>query len=194
MTNEEVQLKDKIVRQAIQSVRKNKKVDVVSLVAISNELGVDFSEVTKYFNSMEDIFLDQQKKDWKKTHKFLNKKMNAAKTVGDFKNIFDSFLGKFVDDLGPDADLHWEVCSFIPICLEFREKNKQELTRKLKTIIKRGWPGKPADVLDRQTDLCILSFFGFVDHIVHMHKTDRSKILKDFRNMLNLHLQDRLFF
>ena len=194
MTKEEVQLKDKIVRQAIQSVRKNKKVDVVSLVAISNELGVDFSEVTKYFNSMEDIFLDQQKKDWKEIHKFLNKKMKAAKTVGDFKNIFDSFLGKFVDDLGPDADLHWEVCSFIPICLEFREKNKQELTRKLKTIIKRGWPGKTANVLDRQTDLCILSFFGFVDHIVHMRKTDRSKILKDFRNMLNLHLQDRLFF
>ena len=194
MTGEETQLKDKIVKQAIRSVRKDKKVGEVSLLSLSRELDVEFLEVTKYYASMEDIFLDQQKDNWKQTHKSLNKKIKKAKTPGDFKSVFDSFLEDFVSDLGPDADLHWEVCSFIPICLEFREQNKKVLTGKIKTVIKRGWPGKTSNVLDRQTDLVILSFYGFIDHIVHKPKTERAKILKDFRNMLNLHLQDRLFF
>ncbi len=194
MTGEETQLKDKIVKQAIRSVRKDKKVDEVSLLSLSRELDVEFLEVTKYYASMEDIFLDQQKDNWKQTHKSLNKKIKKAKTPGDFKSVFDSFLEDFVSDLGPDADLHWEVCSFIPICLEFREQNKKVLTGKIKTVIKRGWPGKNSNVLDRQTDLVILSFYGFIDHIVHKPKKERAKILKDFRNMLNLHLQDRLFF
>ena len=194
MTGEETQLKDKIVKQAIRSVRKDKKVDEVSLLSLSRELDVEFLEVTKYYASMEDIFLDQQKDNWKQTHKSLNKKIKKAKTPGDFKSVFDSFLEDFVSDLGPDADLHWEVCSFIPICLEFREQNKKVLTGKIKTVIKRGWPGKNSNVLDRQTDLVILSFYGFIDHIVHKPRIERTKILKDFRNMLNLHLQDRLFF
>ena len=194
MTGKETQLKDKIVKQAIRSVRKDKKVGEVSLLSLSRELDVEFLEVTKYYASMEDIFLDQQKDNWKQTHKSLNKKIKKAKTPGDFKSVFDSFLEDFVSDLGPDADLHWEVCSFIPICLEFREQNKKVLTGKIKTVIKRGWPGKNSNVLDRQTDLVILSFYGFIDHIVHKPKKERAKILKDFRNMLNLHLQDRLFF
>jgi len=194
LKNKEKQLKDKIVKQAIQSFRKNKKVDEFSLLSLSKELDVDFLDLTKFYASMEDIFLDQQKKNWKQTYKSLNKKIKKSKNPGDFKNVFDSFLEDFVSNLGPDADLHWEVCSFIPICLEFREQNKKVLTGKIKTVIKRGWPGKTSNVLDRQTDLVILSFYGFIDHIVHKPKTERAKILKDFRNMLNLHLQDRLFF
>ena len=194
MKNIQIQLKNKIVKQAISSVRKDHRVDEVSLLSISKELNVDFSEITKYYTSMEDIFLEQQKKNWKSIHKSLNRKTKKAKTPGDFKKVFDTFLEDFVSDLGPDADLHWEVCSFIPVCLEFREANKRVIAGKIKNIIKRGWPGKTDNVLDRQTDLFILSFYGFIDHVVHKPVKERAKILKDFRNMLNLHLQDRLFF
>ena len=194
MSRKEIELKDKIVKQAISSVRKDRKVDVVSLLAISKELNVDFYEVTKYYTSMEDIFLEQQKKNWKSTFKMLDKRLKKAKNPGDFKSLFDKFLEDFVSDLGLNADLHWEVCSFIPVCLEFRVKNKNRLAVKIRNIIKRGWPGKTDNVLDRQTDLFILSFFGFIDHVVHKPVKEREKILKDFRNMLNLHLQDRLFF
>ena len=194
MKNKQIQLKNKIVKQAISSVRKDHRVDEVSLLSISKELNVDFSEITKYYTSMEDIFLEQQKKNWKSIHKSLNRKTKKAKTPGDFKKVFDTFLEDFVSDLGPDADLHWEVCSFIPVCLEFREANKRVIAGKIKNIIKRGWPGKTDNVLDRQTDLFILSFYGFIDHVVHKPVKERAKILKDFRNMLNLHLQDRLFF
>ena len=194
MKNIQIQLKNKIVKQAISSVRKDHKVVEVSLMSISKELNVDFSEITKYYTSMEDIFLEQQKKNWKSIHKSLNRKTKKAKTPGDFKKVFDTFLEDFVSDLGPDADLNWEVCSFIPVCLQFREANKRVIAGKIKNIIKRGWPGKTDNVLDRQTDLFILSFYGFIDHVVHKPVKERAKILKDFRNMLNLHLQDRLFF
>ena len=194
MKNKQIQLKNKIVKQAISSVRKDHRVDEVSLLSISKELNVDFSEITKYYTSMEDIFLEQQKKNWKSIHKSLNRKTKKAKTPGDFKKVFDTFLEDFVSNLGPDADLNWEVCSFIPVCLQFREANKRVIAGKIKKIIKRGWPGKTDNVLDRQTDLFILSFYGFIDHVVHKPVKERAKILKDFRNMLNLHLQDRLFF
>ena len=194
MKNKQIQLKNKIVKQAISSVRKDHKVVEVSLMSISKELNVDFSEITKYYTSMEDIFLEQQKKNWKSIHKSLNRKTKKAKTPGDFKKVFDTFLEDFVSNLGPDADLNWEVCSFIPVCLQFREANKKVFASKIKKIIKLGWPGKSDNVLDRQTDLFILSFYGFIDHIVHKPVKERAKILKDFRNMLNLHLQDRLFF
>jgi len=194
LKNKETKLKNKIVKQAINSVRRDHKVDVVSLLSISKELNVDFSIITKYYTSMEDIFLEQQKKNWKSTYRSLDKKTKGAKTPGDFKSVFDTFLEDFVSDLGADADLHWEVCSFIPVCLEFREANKRVIASKIKNIIKRGWPGKTDNVLDRQTDLFILSFYGFIDHIVHTPVKERAIILKDFRNMLNLHLQDRLFF
>ena len=194
MVIKETELKHKIVKQAVNSVRKDRKVDEVSLLAISKELNIEFSELTKYFNSMEDLFLDLQKRDWKSTFKLLDKRVKKAKTPGDYKSLFDNFLADFVMNLSPDADIHWEVCSFIPICLEYREINKKKLAVKIRNIIKRGWPGKTDNVLDRQTDLFILSFFGFIDHIVHKPVKEREKILKDFRNMLNLHLQDRLFF
>ena len=194
MISKDIKLKDKIVKQAISSVRKDHKVDEVSLLAISKELNVDFSEITNYYASMEDIFLEQQKKNWKSTFKRLDKSVKKAKTPGEFKSSFDNFLEDFVSKLSIDADLHWEVCSFIPVCLEFRETNKKKLAAKIRNIIKRGWPGKTDNVLDRQTDLFILSFFGFIDHIVHTPAKEREKILRDFKNMLNLHLQDRLFF
>ena len=135
MLKKEIKLKDKIVKQAIRTVRRSKKVDEINLLSISKELEVDFSEITKYYSSMEDIFLEEQKSNWKNPHKSLNKKIKMAKTPGDFKNVFDSFLEDFVLALGPDAYLNWEVCSFIPICLEFREQNKKVLSGKIKNVI-----------------------------------------------------------
>ena len=61
-------------------------------------------------------------------------------------------------------------------------------------IIKKGWPGKIDTVLDRQTDLILLSMYGFYEYCAKVGKRERKAIHKDFTNMINLHLQDRLFF
>jgi len=194
MTIKEKELRDRIVQEGVRSVRRLRKIDEIHLLTISKELDIDYSEVTKFYASMEDIFHIQQKKNWRAIHKVLDRKVKMARTPGEFKKIFDEFLEDFVNDLSADADLHWEACSFLPKCLEYREKNKKILSEKIKNLIKRGWPGKTANVIQRQTDLFILSFYGFIDHVVHLPEEERKKILKDFRNMLNLHLQDRLFF
>ena len=194
MTIKEKELRDRIVQEGVRSVRRLRKIDEIHLLTISKELDIDYSEVTKFYASMEDIFHLQQKKNWRAIHRVLDKKVKEARTPGDFKKTFDDFLEDFVNDLSSDADLHWEACSFLPKCLEYREKNKKILSEKIKNLIKRGWPGKTANVIQRQTDLFILSFYGFIDHVVHLPEEERKKILKDFRNMLNLHLQDRLFF
>ena len=194
MTIKEKELRDRIVQEGVRSVRRLRKIDEIHLLTISKELDIDYSEVTKFYASMEDIFHIQQKKNWRAIHKVLDRKVKMARTPGEFKKIFDEFLEDFVNDLSADADLHWEACSFLPKCLEYREKNKKILSEKIKNLIKRGWPGKTANVIQRQTDLFILSFYGLIDHVVHLPEEERKKILKDFRNMLNLHLQDRLFF
>ncbi len=194
MTIKEKELRDRIVQEGVRSVRRLRKIDEIHLLTISKELDIDYSEVTNFYASMEDIFHIQQKKNWRAIHKVLDRKVKMARTPGEFKKIFDEFLEDFVNDLSADADLHWEACSFLPKCLEYREKNKKILSEKIKNLIKRGWPGKTANVIQRQTDLFILSFYGFIDHVVHLPEEERKKILKDFRNMLNLHLQDRLFF
>ena len=194
ITKSQTKLRERIIQEGVSSVRRLRKIDEIHLLTISKELDIDYSEVTKYYSSMEDIFYLQQKKNWRAIHKVLDRKIRKARTPGDFKKIFDDFLEDFVNDLSSDADLHWEACSFLPKCLEFRDQNKKILSGKIKNLIKRGWPGKTANVIQRQTDLFILSFYGFIDHVVHLPVEERKKILKDFRNMLNLHLQDRLFF
>ena len=65
---------------------------------------------------------------------------------------------------------------------------------KLRKIIKKGWPGKVEHVLERQTDLVLLSIYGFYDYCSGLTSKERQVMLNDLSNMLNLHLQDRLFF
>jgi hypothetical protein len=78
--------------------------------------------------------------------------------------------------------------------LEERKRAKANYKIKLKIIIKKGWPGKIESVLDRQTDLVLLSLYGFYDYCSRVKIDERREVLIDFKNMLNLHLQDRLFF
>ena len=88
----------------------------------------------------------------------------------------------------------WAASFYLPKCLEERNRAKVYYKKTYKKIIKKGWPGKIESVLDRQTDLCILSFYGLYEYCAKSKKKDRKAILDDFINMLNLHLQDRLFF
>jgi hypothetical protein len=187
-------LKDKVVKRAVNSLRKSKRIEQLSFVAIANELNVRVDEIQAFYTSTEDIFLDAQKKDWESLHRYWDRHIKKSKTPGDFKNAFEIFFERFVETLSDDADLRWELSCYLPKCIKYREKNRERVKQKFKNLIKRGWPGKDEKVLERQTELVTVLFCGFVDHVVHIPKTERTKILRDFRNMLNLHLQDRKFF
>ena len=187
-------LKDKVVNKAVNSLRKNKSIEQLSFAAIAKELDVGIDELTTFYNSTEDIFLDAQKKDWESLHRYWDKQIKKAKTPGDFKRAFEIFFERFVETLSKDADLRFELSCYLPECVKYRDKNRIKVKEKFSQLIKRGWPGKDEKVIQRQSELVTVLFYGFIDHIVHIPKEERSKILSDFRNMLNLHLQDRKFF
>ena len=187
-------LKDKVVNRAVSSLRKNKRIEQISFVAIAKELDVGINEITSFYSTTEDIFLQAQKKDWESLHRYWNKQIKKAKTPGDFKRAFEIFFERFVDTLSKDADLRFELSCYLPECVKFRDKNRIKVKQKFTKLIKRGWPGKDDKVIQRQSKLVTVLFYGFIDHIVHIPKEERSKLLSDFRNMLNLHLQDRKFF
>ena len=187
-------LKDKVVNRAVNSLRKNKRIEQISFAAIAEELDVSIDDITSFYATTEDIFLQAQKKDWESLHRYWDKQIKKAKTPGDFKNAFEIFFERFVETLSKDADLRFELSCYLPECVKFRDKNRIKVKEKFTKLIKRGWPGKNEIVIQRQSELVTVLFYGFVDHIVHIPKEERSKILSDFRNMLNLHLQDRKFF
>ena len=187
-------LKDKVVNKAISSLRKNKRIEQVSIPAIAAELDVSIEEISSFYTTTEDIFLEAQKKDWESLHRFWDRHIKKSKTPGDFKNSFEIFFEKFVDSLSKDADLRLELSCYLPKCIKYRDKNRKRVKQKLKKLINKGWPGKDEKVLERQSELVTILFYGFIDHIVHIPKIERTKILRDFRNMINLHLQDRKFF
>tara|TARA_B110000014_G_C19744039_1_gene387975 strand:+ start:34 stop:618 length:585 start_codon:yes stop_codon:yes gene_type:complete len=187
-------LKDKVVSRAVSSLRKNKRIEQISFAAIAKELDVGINEITSFYSTTEDIFLQAQKKDWESLHRYWDKQIKKAKTPGDFKRAFEIFFERFVETLSKDADLRFELSCYLPECVKFRDKNRIKVKQKFTKLIKRGWPGKDDKVIQRQSELVTVLFYGFIDHIVHIPKDERSKILSDFRNMLNLHLQDRKFF
>ena len=187
-------LKDKVVNRAVNSLRKSKRIEQISFAAIAQELDVSIDDITSFYATTEDIFLEAQKKDWESLHRYWDKQIKKAKTPGDFKNAFEIFFERFVETLSKDADLRFELSCYLPECVKFRDKNRIKVKEKFTKLIKRGWPGKNEIVIQRQSELVTVLFYGFIDHIVHIPKNERSKILSDFRNMLNLHLQDRKFF
>ena len=162
--------------------------------SLSREVGVSDNEFFEYFSSREEILVAQQERLWKSQFTKINKKIKKAKTPADFKVAFKSFFDTFVDSLRLNDHIQFEVFSFVPACLDYRTKIKIKLKRLFIKLIKRGWPGKSNEVIIRQSDLILLTLFGFVDHVVHISVSERKKILRDYKNMLNLHLQDRLFF
>ena len=194
MINTPSKLKDRVVKRAVNDLRKDKRVESINLALIANELDVSLDVLQKYYSSAEDIFLKAQKKDWDSLHRYWDKRIKKAKTPGDYKDAFESFFERFVETLSDDADLMLEMSCYLPACIKYRETNRKKVRKKFLSLINKGWPGKDDRVLERQTELITLLFYGFIDHVVHIKKTERLKLLRDFRNMINLQLQDRKFF
>jgi hypothetical protein len=194
MTRPTTNLRDKVVKGAVNSLRRSKRIEQISFAAIAKELGVGIDEIQSFYTSTEDIFLKAQKKDWELLHRYWDRHIKKSNTPGDYMNAFEVFFERFVETLSDDADLRLELSCYLPKCIKYREKNRKRVKQKFRNLIKKGWPGKDEKVLDRQTELVTVLFYGFVDHVVHIPKIERTRLLRDFRNMLNLHLQDRKFF
>ena len=66
-------LKDKVVNRAVNSLRRNKRIEQISFAAIAKELGTTIDEISSFYTTTEDIFLEAQKKDWETLHRYWDK-------------------------------------------------------------------------------------------------------------------------
>ena len=189
------QSKVRIIEKTFEAIKRdNKGVANISLLRVAEELSMPYEELTSFFLTLEDIYFNEQTRSNIKIEKYLESGLTEAKTANDAKSLFENTIRLFVMELPEYADVVWAATPFLPKCLEERNRMKAYLKKTFKRIIKKGWPGKIESVLDRQTDLVVLSFYGLYEYCAKSKKKDRQAILDDFINMLNLHLQDRLFF
>ncbi len=187
--------KVKIIKKTFESIKRDDKgLANTSLLRVAEELSMPYEELTSFFLTIEDIYLNEQERINRFLEKYLESGLSEVKTANDAKSLFENTIRLFVKDLPDYADVLWAATPFLPRCMEERNRMKVYLKKTFKKIIKKGWPGKIETVLERQTDLCILSFYGLYEYCSKSKKKDREAILEDFINMLNLHLQDRFFF
>ena len=187
--------KVKIINKTFESVKRdNKSIENVSLEEVAKELSMPLEELTSFFLTVEDIYLNEQLRNNRRIEKYLESELSKAKTANDAKALFENSIRMYVENLDDYADAVLAATFYIPKCLEERNRMKAYLKKTFKKIIKKGWPGKVESVLGRQTDLCVLSFYGLYEYCARANKKERKDIVEDFINMLNLHLQDRLFF
>ena len=193
--DKKTQNKVRIIEKTFESIKKdNKGLANVSLLRVAEELSMPYEELTSFFLTVEDVYFNEQERSNRKIAEFLERGLSEVKTANDAKYLFEELIRLFVRDLPEYADVIWAATPFLPKCLKEKIRMKAYLKKNFKRIIKKGWPGKIESVLDRQTDLVILSFYGLYEYCARTKKKDRKAILEDFINMLNLHLQDRLFF
>mgnify|MGYP001176132263 FL=1 len=191
----DVQKKVRIIQKSMETIRKSDKtLHTISFPRLAQELNMPLEELTSFFINVEDLFLNEQKRVNKKMEKFLDDGIQNAKTANQAKELLESATLKLIDLLPDHSDLVFSASFYLPQCIEERARAKKYYKQAFRKIIKKGWPGKIDTVLERQTDLVLLSVYGFYEYCAKVSKKEGIAIHKDFTNMINLHLQDRLFF
>jgi len=191
----DVQKKVRIIQKSMETIRKSDKtLHTISFPRLAQELNMPLEELTSFFINVEDLFLNEQKRVNKKMEKFLDDGIQNAKTANQAKELLESATLKLVELLPDHSDLVFSASFYLPKCIEERARAKKYYKQAFRKIIKKGWPGKIDTVLERQTELVLLSVYGFYEYCAKVSQKERTAIHKDFTNMINLHLQDRLFF
>jgi hypothetical protein len=191
----DVQKKVRIIQKSMETIRKSDKtLHTISFPRLAQELNMPLEELTSFFINVEDLFLNEQKRVNKKMEKFLDDGIQNAKTANQAKELLESATLKLIELLPDYSDLVFSASFYLPKCIEERARAKKYYKQAFRKIIKKGWPGKIDTVLERQTELVLLSVYGFYEYCAKVSKKEGLAIHKDFTNMINLHLQDRLFF
>ena len=191
----DIQKKVKIIQKSMETIRKSDRtLHTISFPRLAQELNMPLEELTSFFMNVEELFLNEQKRINRKMEKFLDDGIQNAKTANQAKELLESSTLKLINLLPDHSDLVFSASFYLPQCIEERARAKKYYRQTFRKIIKKGWPGKIDSVLDRQTELVLLSVYGFYEYCAKVSQNERKAIHKDFTNMINLHLQDRLFF
>ena len=101
-----VQKKVKIIQKAMESIRKSDKtLHTIAFPRLAQELDIPLNEITEFFLSIEDIFLNEQKRVNRKIESFLETGLKNAKTANDAKELLESAFLTFIELLPDYSDL-----------------------------------------------------------------------------------------
>ena len=92
MVNTPSKLKDRVVKRAVNNLRKDKRVESINLALIAEELDVTLQTLNNYYSSTEDIFLKAQKKDWDSLHRYWDKRIQKLRPQVTIKMLSNRFL------------------------------------------------------------------------------------------------------
>ena len=173
----DVQKKVRIIQKSMETIRKSDKtLHTISFPRLAQELNMPLEELTSFFMNVEDLFLNEQKRVNRKMEKFLDAGIQKAKTANEAKELLETATLKLIDLLPDYSDLVFSASFYLPQCIEERARAKKYYKQAFRKIIKKGWPGKIDSVLDRQTELVLLSVYGFYEYCAKVSDKERKAI------------------
>ena len=111
--------KVKIINKTIDSMLKSGKgLSEVTLTDVAKELSMPLSELTHFFQSVEDVFLNEQRRVNLKLEKYIDLQLEKAKNANEVKNILDGLLREFVDLLPKNSSAVLAATFYLPLCLK----------------------------------------------------------------------------
>ena len=85
--------KVRIINKTFESIKRdNKSVASVSLIDVAQELSMPLEELTSFFLTVEDIYLNEQKRSNRKTEEYLESGLSKVKTANDAKELFENSI------------------------------------------------------------------------------------------------------
>ena len=176
------------------ALEKNQQVHKVSLIDVAAELNIKPEDIYQYFQDIEEVILNEQIYINKKIENYLTKGLKISKVPDDYKQLLEGCLDLYIEILPDYANAALAASYYLPECLEERKRAKNFYMGFLRQAIRKGWPGKVKNVVDRQAELVLITIYGLYEAVSDKNISERKKITADVKNMINLHLQDRLFF
>ena len=91
--------KVKIINKTFDSIKKdNKGLSNISLVQVAEELSMSLEELTSFFLTVEDIYLNEQQRNNRKTEEYLESGLSKVKTANDAKELFENSIRLYVEN------------------------------------------------------------------------------------------------
>ncbi len=107
--------KVKIINKTFESVKRdNKSIENVSLEEVAKELSMPLEELTSFFLTVEDIYLNEQLRNNRRIERYLESGLSKIKTANDAKALFENSIRVYFESLEDYADAVLAATFYIP--------------------------------------------------------------------------------
>jgi len=97
--DKKTQSKVKIIEKTFESIKRDDKgLANTSLLRVAEELSMPYEELTSFFLTIEDVYLNEQERINRFLEKYLESGLSEVKTANDAKSLFENTISQFVMD------------------------------------------------------------------------------------------------